>query len=252
MYLDNLVPSRAAALFSPACLIRKVAHPDMVSFGLMANLASARRRGLIDGIDAIVDVGANTGQFAFMAHSVWPDVPVYSFEPDPASHARLRRNFERFRIPGSCFELALGARVERRDLRVQSNSEQSSFLGRIDAGTGCEQEVEVRCDTLDRVATGFDPAPRRALLKVDTQGFELQVLDGAGAFLDRVAYVQLEVAFRPAYHDQPAAAEIIAAMAARGFSCLEILDILRDPAATGRPVAEADLLFARAGHRARP
>jgi FkbM family methyltransferase len=223
-------------------------HPAMVSFGLMANLASARRRGLIDAIDAVVDVGANTGQYAFMAHSIWPDVPVYSFEPDSECHATLQRNFERFDIPGRCFELALGETEETKTFRVQANREQSSFLSRFDVEGGFAREVPIQCQTLDRIAESFTPAPRRALLKVDTQGFELQVLGGARSFLERVAYVQLEVAFRPAYLEQPGAAEIIAAMAQHGFACLEILDILRDGSAAGHPMVEADLLFARVAH----
>ena len=244
MYLDNLLPKGLAAFAAPGCLWKRILHPDLVSFGLMANLASARRRGLIREIDAIIDVGANVGQYAYMAHAVWPDAPVFSFEPDPACYAKLQSMFRRHGVPGQCLQLAVGERSEERSFRLQENSAQISFLARADVAGGCSREIKVQCTTLDDAAKLL-PGRRRALLKVDTQGYEMAVLAGAREFLAGCAFVQLEVAFRRSYEGQPDAVAVMAHMRDRGFTCIEILDILRDRSAPGDPIAEADLLFAR-------
>jgi precorrin-6B methylase 2 len=70
MFLDNLLPSFIGAVAAP--------------------IAKMKSKGAISGIDSIWDVGANHGQFAFMAHNVWPDLPIYSFEPDPSSVEKLQ------------------------------------------------------------------------------------------------------------------------------------------------------------------
>jgi FkbM family methyltransferase len=234
------------ALGAPTCLWRKLRHPRLVSYGLLANLLSARRRGLITAIDAVIDVGANVGQYAYMAHYVWPHAPVYSFEPDPVCYTELQETFLRHGIPGSCFQLALGERCDERPLKLQSNRAQSSFLSRDDVPGGFASSITVRCTTLDSAAQSF-PEVEKALLKIDTQGFEAAVLRGATNFLRRCAYIQLEVAFRPSYAGQPYAAALLATMRESGFICIEILDILRERRIPGSPVAEADLLFARLG-----
>lgn len=244
MYLDNLLPKGFAAFAAPKCLWKKILNPSLVSFGLMANLASARRRGLIRDIDAIIDVGANVGQYAYMAHAVWPDIPVFSFEPDPECYAKLQSTFHRHSLQGQCFQLAVGDRSEERYFRLQENSAQSSFLARSDVDGGCTREIPVQCTTLDDAARLL-PRRRDALLKVDTQGYEIAVLAGAREFLTDCAFVQIEVAFRRSYEGQPDAIAVMSQMRDLGFVCVEILDILRDQSVPGGPIAEADLLFAR-------
>ena len=109
MFLDNLLPGYMGALSAPAALLKRLRYRELVSFGLLANLTAMRRKSVIKGIDAILDVGANQGQFAFMAHSVWPQLPIYSYEPDPDCFNRLQQNFEKFNIPGQPFNMAIGA-----------------------------------------------------------------------------------------------------------------------------------------------
>jgi hypothetical protein len=83
MFLDNLLPSFIGAIAAPLCFVKRIRYPDMVSFGLLASLSKMKSKGIISNIDSIWDIGANQGQFAFMAHNIWPELPVYSFEPDP-------------------------------------------------------------------------------------------------------------------------------------------------------------------------
>lgn len=240
MFLDNLLPSYLGAVAAPKALLKRLRYPSLVSFGLLANLSKMHSKDIISGIDSIWDVGANHGQFAFMAHSVWPHLPVYSFEPDPQSYKKLEGNFNKFSIAGKAFCCALGDKVESKQLMRYADGVNNSLLAR-------DQEkvlgqVTVECTSLDKVSLTL-PQVNTAFLKLDVQGFELVVLAGASNFLERCRFIQVEVSFSPVYAEGAHAGEIILAMRNYGFECIEILDLLRDK--DTHRVIEADLLFRR-------
>ena len=242
MFLDNLLPASLGAIAAPMVFIKRLRYPEMVSFGLLASLAKMRSRKVIKDIDSIWDIGANQGQFAFMAHHVWPHLPVYSFEPDPDTYKRLKKNFKRFHIPGETFCCALSDKVESKFLQRYKDGVNNSLLEReIDIDTFLEH-VTVDCTTLDKVSQPH--LAKSAFLKLDVQGFELVVLSGAVEFLKKCRYVQVEVSFSPAYAEAAHAGEIIVAMRGYGFECIEILDLLRQNTGS-RQIIEADLLFQR-------
>ena len=242
MYLERLVSPKLAALAAPACFVRRLLHPDLVSFGLMANVAALARQGLFADIDVVVDVGANIGQYAYMVHSVLPRVAIHSFEPDPECFRKLEKTFARFSIPGKCYRLALGDREGTSDFNLYDNSANNSMLVRHDDPSAGGRRVSVACSTLDLLQNEFT-AFKRPMLKVDVQGFELAVLRGADRFLERCKYVQLEVSFRHAYHGSSHVADLFAVMRDKGFLGVEILDTLRMPREDGYGLREADLLF---------
>ncbi|MEO8151876.1 MAG: FkbM family methyltransferase [Rhizobacter sp.] len=244
MYLDNLIPNALGAFFSPFCLFHKLKQPTMVSYGLMANLLKARDRGLFAGVQSIVDVGANIGQYAYMAHAIFPTLPIHSFEPVPQSLAALKDNFARYGIPGEVHSVALGAECGQAEFLLQDNLEQSSFFEKLDRPVTSTHAIQVMTATLDSYQDRL-PAIKDCFLKIDTQGFEAKVLQGASAFIRRCSVVQLEVAIRPSYAHQPPAHQLLSMMDDFGFDLVEILDMLRRPATEGNVLAEADLLFRR-------
>lgn len=241
MFLDNLLPSFVGAIAAPQCFIKRLQHPSMVSFGLLANLAKMKSRGTISKIDSIWDVGANYGQFAFMAHNVWPDLPIYSFEPDSISYENLELNFNKFSIKGKSFCFALSDTVESKRLLRYSDNVNNSLLENDTYADSSIDSMTVACTTLD-VISKLAPEVNSAFLKLDVQGFELVVLRGAEAFLDKCLFVLIEVSFSPTYSGGAHAGEIILAMRDYGFECIEILDLLRDKKSLHK-IIEADLLF---------
>lgn len=242
MFLDNLLPSFIGAVAAPLSFIKRIRHPDMVSFGLLANLAKMRSRGIISGIDSIWDVGANCGQFAYMAHKVWPNIPVFSFEPDPDSYKKLQLNFEKFSIKGNSYPYALGDKVESKQLLRYADNVNNSLLQNDHYADGrAIDNVRVECTTLD-IISRIIPEVNSAFLKLDIQGFELVALAGAENFLKNCLFVQIEVSFSPTYLGGAHAGEIILAMRGYGFECIDILDLLRDKNGSHR-IIEADILF---------
>lgn len=248
MFLDNLLPGYIGALAAPAALLKRLRYRELVSFGLLANLTVMRRRSVISGIDAILDVGANQGQFAFMAHAVWPQLPVYSFEPDPECFSRLSYHFERFNIPGKPFNMAMGAAQGKLELKRYADNVNNSFLPRVQDEASYHDTVAVDCTTLDEMG-GFVPEIHAALLKLDVQGFELSVLQGAAEFLKRCRYVLVEVAFSSAYAGGAHADEVMLALRSHGFACIQLLDVLRD---SEGHIVEADMLYINQRWRGAP
>jgi len=242
MYLENLISPKLAVLMAPHCFLRRLWYRDLVSFGLLANLAGLERRGLFRGIDGIIDVGANIGQFAYMSHTVWPRLPIYSFEPDKECFGQLQQTFTRFEIPGTCFQVAINDYAGESQFYVYDNKVNNSFLQRYDRTIASESCVTVSCATLDGLQEELS-AVKSPMLKIDVQGSELSVLRGATSLLKRCKYVQIEVSLQHAYQGNAHIADVFAAMRDHGFRWLEILDMLRMPKAEGHGIREADLLF---------
>lgn len=242
MYIEHLVPQILSIFSAPRCFLNRLLHRNLVSFGLLANLASLKNRGLCKEIDGIIDVGANIGQFAFMAHLVWPHIPIYSFEPDNECFVQLKGNFKRYSIPGDCFQIALSDQPGVRKLFIYDNRANNSFLKRYDSEKMEINHVDVITETLDGFMENLS-ITRRPLLKIDVQGFELSVIHGARELIKRCKYVILEVSFQQSYQGSAHVADIFLTMRDNGFSCFEILDILRMSKAQGKGMREADLLF---------
>ncbi|MDP8568093.1 FkbM family methyltransferase [Methylophilus aquaticus] len=241
MFLDNLLPDCMGILTAPSAILKRLCRKEMVSFGLLANLNVMKRRKTISGIDSIWDIGANQGQFAFMAHCVWPELPIYSFEPDPDSFVQLQQNFAKYAIPGQPHNVALGAEQASLELRRYANPVNNSFLTRTEHNeTESYTKVIVDCTTLDTFSTTL-PRTKAALLKLDVQGFELAVIKGSTNFFRHCRYVLAEVSFSSSYTNGAHADEVMLALREHGFECIQLLDLLRDKQ-TGH-ILEADMLF---------
>ena len=248
MYLENLLPRQIAAFAAPLCLIHRLLHPRLVSLGLMANLKVMKARGVFEGIDAIVDVGANIGQFAYMISRSCPGTPVISIEPDPVCFRELERTFARFDIRGRCLRVAASDEPGEAGLNVHGDRVNNSLLESGAAGAGPVTRVAVQLARLDDLLPDVLPAGR-LLLKLDVQGYEMHVLRSAEQVLKRCDAVIAEVSFERAYQGAAAPAEILAWLTARGFGLHDILDTLRNTSAHGGNLREADLLFVRRGPR---
>jgi hypothetical protein len=96
---------------------------------------------------------------------------------------------------------------------------------------------------LDRVAEEFLGEAQNIFLKVDAQGFELQVLQGATDLLRRVVGVQLELSLVPLYGGQPLFSELIDWMQGEGYKIWGIIPGLADNA-SGR-LLQTDAVFFR-------
>lgn len=136
----------------------------------------------------IFDIGGNFGQTALLFASAFPAATIYSFEPVPTSFSRLQKAVRRqSRIKS--FNTAMG----NTEGTVEMNLMQSAGDNTIMKSTSATGGVSVAINTIDHFVTansieGID------LLKIDVEGYELQVLEGAGQLLKRggVRYIYAE------------------------------------------------------------
>lgn len=192
----------------------------------------------------VIDVGANRGQFLLVAARRFPDAALVAFEPLPGPRALLVRALPR-RRPVRLLDVAVSDRRGEAAFHVSRADDSSSLLPisaaqtSIFPGTGEVAQVTVRTARLDEVLV---PADLRApvLLKIDVQGGELAVLEGAVGILPRVTTVLVECSFTQLYEDQPTADEVIRFLHGRGFRLHSVGQVTTD--AGGRPV-QADLVF---------
>ncbi|NQW48610.1 MAG: FkbM family methyltransferase [Planctomycetes bacterium] len=152
----------------------------------------------------IIDVGAHRGDYTAMCLEITPLARIVACEPHPLSCAELRRRFsDRSNI--SLCETAIAADVVRRTFYDRSGEQGTSHASLhrsvIENLHTCEAaEFEVQATTLDEIATRFS-VDDVDLLKIDTEGSELDVLKGAGGLLreHRIAVCQIEFNAMNAY-----------------------------------------------------
>jgi FkbM family methyltransferase len=186
-------------------------------------------------INCVIDVGANQGQFGALLRRIGYTGWIISFEPVHASYEVLETLAARDKL-WRVFPYALGAENERRQINVTNELVFSSFLvpleeseirfqrNRVDR----REEVEVRRldQILESCVTGI-PSPR-IYLKLDTQGFDLSVMEGAQNILPRLLGIQSEVSFHNIYHGMPSFAESISKFQAAGFEPVDFITVNRD------------------------
>jgi len=195
----------------------------------------------------IIDVGAHHGQFSLLARDLYPGAHIVCVEPLPAAVDRLREvhaGDERVTI----VPFAAAGADGRRNLHVSRKTDSSSLLPilkpYVDAFPGTEEEgtIEVDVRPLDLLLS--QELGRAALLKIDVQGGELEVLRGAAGLLSRVEAAFVECSFVEFYAGQALADEVIGAFLLHGLRLDGVYSVVRD--GSGRCL-QADLLFRRPG-----
>ncbi len=186
-------------------------------------------------IDCVVDVGAFRGDYGSFVRQLGYRGQIVSFEPAAASYAALARN-----CAGddswTGYRFALGSHNEVRELNVTHSGDFSSFLERTGYSAetfGAHSEVEARQPVevrrLDDVFDECVPAgANRILLKIDTQGWDLEVIEGARGSLPRAVALQFEVSVNPIYHGMPTISTPLQTVAELGFVLSDLVPVVRD------------------------
>lgn len=212
-----------------------------------------RLLALIDrqGIDLVLDVGANRGQYGRHLRALGYQGRILSYEPLSEAHATLTQAAAGDAAWEVGPRVAVGAEAGTVTLNVAGNSASSSVLGMLPLHVSAAPhsayvgKEEVRLERLDVLAAEAVARHRgRTLLKVDVQGYERPVLEGAAELLSDVTAIQSELSLAPLYEGQPLLADMVAYLAGLGFELHSLGDGFTD-AATGR-MLQVDGLFCRA------
>ena len=199
--------------------------------------------------DTVFDIGANVGQFAQELRSVGFAGRIISFEPLTTAHAQLSKfaqNDSKWLVHP---RVAVGDRDGDIEINIAGNSVSSSILPMLDAhsstavGSAYVASERTPLICLDTSAKQYLRANSRPFIKIDTQGFEWQVLDGATETLERAQGVSLELSLVPLYGGQRLWVELIERMENKGFTLWTIQTGFSDPC-TGRSL-QVDGIFLR-------
>ncbi|MCW8139220.1 MAG: FkbM family methyltransferase [Planctomycetota bacterium] len=201
------------------------------------SLEQLARFGFRPGL--IVDVGAYVGDWSRLARRCFPDAAIVMVEAQPDKADALAR---------ACAEVGNATAV--RALVGPEARPQVEFFA-METGSSVLSErtdhprevIRVDMTTLDAATADAPPGP--ALLKLDTQGYELEVLRGATRLLERVEVLQTELSVLDFNEGAPALHEVIAFLAARDLVLFDLADITRKR--SDGALLQLDALFVRRG-----
>ena len=191
----------------------------------------------------VVDIGANVGQFALFASERYPNANIFSFEPLEDCWSVFDKIFggnDRVRL----FRYAIGPYDGQASINVTSENDSSSILAPAQTqaevfGTKVKTEQKIEIRRLGSVISEGEII-QPALLKIDVQGFELEVLKGCGHLLDLFNELYVEASYVELYKGQPLAGEVIDFLRSRGF---EIRGVFNQHVDNLRGPLQADFLF---------
>ncbi len=187
-------------------------------------------------INVVLDVGGNTGQYGKMLRQIGYQGRIVSFEPVPECYETLRSMAdERWEV----HNVALGSENSRIDLNITQASAFTSFLHPNDYARqirGKEvpvvdiRQVDVRVldDMLPEILSSTKGESFRVFLKMDTQGYDLNVFQGASDSLDLICGLQSEISIIPLYEKMPDYIEAITTFRKKGFELTGLYPVTRD------------------------
>lgn len=219
--------------------------------GLGYELAPAQRRVSMEGVlnqaarlglapATVLDVGAARGDFTRLASARFPKARFVAVEPLYEFDSQLER---------------LCAETGARRVKAAAGRAKGETVFNVHAdlmGSSCFSEAEEGVDgqprrvplvALDDLAAEME-LPGPYLLKIDTQGAEIEALMGASRLLAETEFVILEVSFLPFFKGGPLFADVVAFMTERGFALYDIAALAHRP--LDGALAQADVAFARA------
>ena len=181
------------------------------------------------GVDLVLDVGANIGQYARSLRAAGYQGRIISFEPQRAAHTQLAEGAAgdaHWTVAPRC---AIGSENGEITINISASSDMSSarlFTEETQRHFASDRFVAnetVQSYTLDRLWADYVPTGARVFLKSDTQGFEMEVLSGASDHLIEICGVQVEASLHPIYQGQPDFRMILDWLTRRGFAPMQVI-----------------------------
>jgi len=208
--------------------IRKVSH---VGLDVINDIKTIYRPG---APRIIFDVGAHRGETAVVFSNSFPASQIHSFEPSPETFTALQSHVSRLKNVQPV-NIALGSSAGVSTLNINKSTATNSLLtrARVEDDTLAElmepvAAATVTVRTLDEYCTGAG-VDVIDVLKMDVQGFEIEVLSGGRKLLSdaRIPLVYCEVSFKPLYKNQPLFEGVYGELVQSGFELIDLYGHVR-------------------------
>lgn len=186
-------------------------------------------------VSVVLDVGANVGQFALAIRNAGYDGRLVSFEPLQKAHTELLQASSVDPEWDIAPRVAIGSEVGEVEMNVACNSFSSSAMEMLpDLVKAVPDSARVSVERapmmpLDIASRKFVSEQDVTFIKVDTQGYEGQVLDGATEVLNQAIGLHVELSLIPLYDGQPLFEEIVERIRDAGFGLWGIWSGIHDP-----------------------
>jgi len=158
-------------------------------------------------IAVVLDIGANTGQYALEISKILPQSTIYSFEPIKKCYDELVINTRKLNLKP--FNFALGEREYETEINVSSHSPSSSLLRMTDLHKNLYSHSKdytlekISVKRLDSIAPELNISDKNYLVKIDVQGFEDKVILGGNETIKGAQIIQVEMTYQELYKGQP-------------------------------------------------
>lgn len=168
-------------------------------------------------VDAVIDVGANEGQFHAMAWNQFPTIPHHIIDPQPAC-ATVLEKIAAARQGVEFHPIGISSRKKTMQMAVPANGRISTGARIVNSSTQSTHSVEVQVDTLDGFSDHHLTGITHGLLKIDVEGHEWEVLSGAKQCIRQFHFVICETRFDL---EKGNASEIVEWMNSNGFRWID-------------------------------
>lgn len=201
-------------------------------------------------IDCLLDIGFNKGQFCLLTLEKNPRIKVIAFDPHPHSSGffrRLKKSFSKRSAGLYFFNYALASHDQNSLLNVPLEWDSASLLpptSNQSAYFGTSRnysELAVQCRKLDTIISTTSIQFNSAIVKIDVQGFEKEVLLGSLSIMPKFKYILIELSFVELYKEQPLALDIFDLIVSNGFGFIGAYN----PSYNGIALVQADFCFER-------
>ena len=190
-----------------------------------------------------MDVGAFRGDWTRTCLEIFPHAKVVCIEPQNAEAlglTSLERTFPNVKV----IQTLLGSSA-RDDVPFRDSGPGSSVL---EVGSNEKMGKPTRMTTIDSlIGSGACPPPE--FLKLDVQGYEIEVLEGWTKHFDRCQVIQCEISLLPLVPGGPLLHELVAYLERRGFVMFDVTELIRSP--SDGAVWQIDALFCPANSKLR-
>lgn len=183
----------------------------------------------------VLDIGAYEGTWAESFLTIFPEAKILMLEGQESKKTILQQKSEVNKQLD--FRIALLGSAEQ---EVEFNIyETASSVLKENNETGAKTETRTLI-TLDQLSINT-PFAQPDLIKIDTQGYELEILKGAEKTMQLAQFILLEVSLIDIYKNCPMVAEVMAFMQAKGFVLYDICSLMRRP--FDKALYQSDFLF---------
>jgi len=196
--------------------------------------------------NTVIDIGANKGQFSLIANDIFFEPKIIAFEPLKTAAKKYNKLFHKNKNI-TLHNYALGKREKNVNINVSKREDSSSILNigkkqsLIFPGTEISHNEKISISPLNNFIVS-DDLISPVFVKIDVQGYELEVLKGCNNFFEYFDYIFVECSFIELYENQPMAYEIINYLFNYSFKLRGIYNTFYDKTGTS---IQADLLFCK-------